>query len=325
MAEQEQLVCFLVAPFGQKEQQLGGGTVGTFELIRSAVKEIVESFPDITIKLKRADEIVDVGSVAETFIAALFKADIVIADLSAVMNANVFYELGIRYALKRGITIPVWQKNTKLPADLHGILGVEYEGQNPLASREQFYQFLRQRLKSQQADSPVYRVLPSLEIMQAEEVAHLRSEIQSLRTQVSQVLLNESVQVLLNEAEVLANKEDTKTAIEKLKLAYSAVPQNLTVTLRFGQLLSKVKRHDEAISILHNAVRIAAQSGGPFYSLPRARNGIQEIWKCSACCRLASKSSGRRSIGQRCPWNHRRSLQRCFGDRQSNRCVPERF
>ena len=77
------LDCFFIAPFGDKGHQMGGGTMPHFELVRSAVKEIVESFPDTPIRLRRADEIADVGSVQETFIGALQKADIVVAELSA--------------------------------------------------------------------------------------------------------------------------------------------------------------------------------------------------------------------------------------------------
>ena len=57
--ENDKLSCFFVAPFGDKEEQMGGGTMPHFELVRSAVKEILESFPDAPIRLRRADEIAD--------------------------------------------------------------------------------------------------------------------------------------------------------------------------------------------------------------------------------------------------------------------------
>jgi tetratricopeptide (TPR) repeat protein len=257
------LTCFLIAPFGEKEHQLGGGSIGHFELIRASIKEIVESFPDTPINLKRADEIVDVGSVQETFIGALYHADVVVADLSATANANVFYELGIRFALRRGVTIPIWQRGTVLPADLRGQLGVEYDASNPLADREKFHQFLRQRLKGQLYDSPVYRVLPDLEIMETKEISKLRQQVADLEMSLKQSLLDESIQVMWQEAEQLLSKSDQSGALEKLKIAYDHAPRNLRLALWYGQLLSRAKRHDEAISVLEDAVPLAEASGGP--------------------------------------------------------------
>ena len=180
----EQLSCFLVAPFGDKEIQ-GEGKIGTFELLRPAIKEIIEDYPDLSIKFKRADEIVEVGSIGETFILALHKADIVIADLSHTMNANVFYELGIRFSLRRRVTIPIWQRGTRLPADLQGVLGVEYEPTNPRANRDQFHRFIRQKVEGQLTDSPVYKVLPDIDVIQASELITLRTKLPNSKVDFS--------------------------------------------------------------------------------------------------------------------------------------------
>lgn len=215
------LDCFFIAPFGDKEHQMGGGTMHHFELVRSVVKEIIESFPDISIKLKRADEIAEVGSVQETFIFALQKADIVVADLSATLNANVYYELGIRFALRRAITIPIWQKGTELPADLQGLLGIGYEPSNPLAQREEFYKFLRTRLKGEFIDSPVYRILPNLHIADASQIEALQRHVEELEKTLNETRLEDAVQLSWDEAEGLLMKGDTEAALDILKIAYN--------------------------------------------------------------------------------------------------------
>jgi tetratricopeptide (TPR) repeat protein len=257
--------CFFVAPFGDKTHQLKGGKVGHFELIRASIKEIVESFPNADIKFKRADEISDVGSVEETFIGALLNADVVIADLSATSNANVFYELGIRFALKKKITIPIWQKGTERPADLKGILGIEYEPTNPKANQNDFYQFLTQRLESEVVDSPVYKVLPNIELIDKKDYDEIRLKVEQLEKTLKETLIDQTAKMLWDEAEHLLLKKDQEAALEKFKKAYKRAPQNLELIIRYGQILSKEKHHDEAISLLKSAVELLEISGRPFH------------------------------------------------------------
>lgn len=261
--------CFFVSPFGDKSKQLGGGSIGHFELLRSSIKEIIESFPDATIKMKRADEIVDVGSVQETFIAALHKADIVVAELSATGNANVFYELGIRFALRKRVTIPIWQEGTDLPADLKGVLGVIYKADNPSANKEAFHTFIRQRLLSSKSDSPVYGVLPELEIVDKEELDKLKQRVTELEMTLKQTMLDDSVKVLLEEAEHLLKQDDQRSALEKFRQAYERAPMNLQLAIRYGQVLSKLKIHDEAVSVLKSAVQLSESSGKPLPTVYR--------------------------------------------------------
>jgi tetratricopeptide (TPR) repeat protein len=259
----EPYYCFLISPFGDKTEQLGGGSMGQFELLRASIKEIVESFPDASIKMKRADEIVDVGSVQENFIAALFKADIVVAELSATSNANVFYELGIRFALRNKVTIPIWQEKTELPTDLKGILGVQYNANNPAANKGAFHEIIRQRLLSSSNDSPVYRVLPDLEVINKKELDTLRERVMELEATLRQTILDDAVKVLLEEAEVLLKRDEQKLALEKLKQAYERAPKNLQLVIQYGQSLSKEKKHDEAISVLNDAVELSETSSKP--------------------------------------------------------------
>lgn len=258
----ESLTCFLVAPFGDKKVE-GEGFVGNFELLRSVIKEIVESYPDISIKLKRADEIVDVGSIGETFILALQKADIVIADLSHTLNANVFYELGIRYSLRRRVTIPIWQRGTKLPADLQGVLGVEYEPTNPKVNTESFHRFIRQRLQSQLTDSPVYKVLPDIDVIQAAELTALRERADELEKRLQRALLDDAVETVWAEARSFLAKNDPEAALKKLAIAYQHSPENIQLTLEYGKLLSRQKHHEDAVRILSEAVRLVQEASGP--------------------------------------------------------------
>jgi tetratricopeptide (TPR) repeat protein len=257
------LDCFFVSPFGDKAHQVSSDAVPHFELIRPAIKEIMESFPDAPIKLRRADEIANVGSIQETFIIALHKADIVVADLTATGNGNIYYELGIRFALRRSITIPIWQTGTPIPADLQGVLGIQYDGRNPAAQREQFFKFLRSRLAGALNDSPVYKVLPELEIVDAKRLQSLTTRIEELEKELNATRLSNIVQLSWDEAEKTLLKGDVGAALDTLKLAYGAAPKNLALATRYGQLLSRAERHDQAIAVLDSAVALASETEGP--------------------------------------------------------------
>ena len=49
-------------------------------------------------------EIVDAGNIREDMFSLILEADLVICDVT-IHNANVFYELGIRHALRKRCTI----------------------------------------------------------------------------------------------------------------------------------------------------------------------------------------------------------------------------
>src|SRR5262245_61164373 len=69
---------------------------------RRIFKKAVEEFRGGEVfSCLRADEIPDPGSITAQFLQELARADVVVADLTD-LSANVFYELGVRHALRHG-------------------------------------------------------------------------------------------------------------------------------------------------------------------------------------------------------------------------------
>src|SRR5215467_13391234 len=62
-------------------------------------------------------EIVEAGNIREDMFRELVEADIVVADVS-VHNANVFYELGVRHAVKNRATVLIRARIDEVPFDL---------------------------------------------------------------------------------------------------------------------------------------------------------------------------------------------------------------
>ncbi len=105
--------------------------------------------------------IVQAGSIHKDMFRELVMADVVVADVS-VHNANVFYELGIRHAVRPRSTVLIYTKIDEVPFDLLSYRYMPYDAASPAAARPQLVQVLRDTLASEDVDSPVFELLPDL-------------------------------------------------------------------------------------------------------------------------------------------------------------------
>jgi tetratricopeptide (TPR) repeat protein len=112
---------FVVMPFGRK--QGGDGRWLDFdaiyhEMIRPALETAgFESF--------RADEESVSGDILTDMFQELLLADLVIADLS-IDNANVFYELGVRHAMRRRGVVHIQSGRSYMPFDIFNVRTIPY-------------------------------------------------------------------------------------------------------------------------------------------------------------------------------------------------------
>ena len=112
-------------------------------------------------------EFIQQGNIRTDMFEQLLIADLVIADIS-IHNANVFYELGIRHALRDKRTFLIKSrdsdsKDNDVPFDLKTDRYLAYDAKNPSGAVEILSAALKLTLDSQKLDSPVYQLLPSLE------------------------------------------------------------------------------------------------------------------------------------------------------------------
>lgn len=104
-------------------------------------------------------EIVEAGNVREDMFRELVLADVVVADVS-VHNANVFYELGIRHAVRNRATVLIRARIDEVPFDLRTDRYLSYDPAQPAATVTQLAQALRETLANERTDSPVFQMLP---------------------------------------------------------------------------------------------------------------------------------------------------------------------
>ncbi len=110
------------------DQTHGGKNITASELrdrYTGLIKESIESISE-DIKVVRADDISSSGSISSDIFKKLILSDYVVVDLT-YPNPNVFYELGLRHAV-RNKTILIKEKGSiNNPFDISGLRYIEYQ------------------------------------------------------------------------------------------------------------------------------------------------------------------------------------------------------
>jgi hypothetical protein len=105
--------------------------------------------------------IVEAGNIRDDVIHELVMADVVVADVS-IHNANVFYELGIRHAVRNRATVLIRARIDDVPFDLKGERYLSYDHSAPAESVPRLVQMLQETLANERVDSPVFQYVPGL-------------------------------------------------------------------------------------------------------------------------------------------------------------------
>lgn len=149
---------FIIRPFGTKNE-INFDDV-EHKLIDPALNRL-EITGRTTMEIRRQ------GNIRLDMFQRLLTADLVIADIS-IHNANVYYELGVRHALRGRHTFMIRArgagiKTDEVPFDIKTDRYLTYDGVNPAASVDDLYEGLRQTINSEADDSPVFQMLPDLD------------------------------------------------------------------------------------------------------------------------------------------------------------------
>jgi tetratricopeptide (TPR) repeat protein len=143
----------------------------------------------------RADEIQKTGAITKDIVTRLGECDLVIADLTD-LNPNVFYELGVRHALRGVGTVMILdeKRTPEIPFDLSAYRVIKFTGD--LAGIDALIQALTQFLaddvtdESSRRDNPVHDWFPMLPVNVLENSAQsstapLRKTIKQLQDRLS--------------------------------------------------------------------------------------------------------------------------------------------
>src|SRR5918995_63982 len=114
-------ICFALMPFGQKRDITG--TLINFDSIYKAL--IAPSIEEAGLQPLRADEEVAGGIIHKPMFERLILCEYAVADLTTA-NANVFYELGVRHAVRPWSTVLLFAEQSRLPFDVAPLRAVSY-------------------------------------------------------------------------------------------------------------------------------------------------------------------------------------------------------
>lgn len=115
-------LCFVLMPFGIKPSG-AGGTIDFDAVYREIIAPAIEA---AGLDALRADEEQTGGIIHKPMYERLILCEFAVADLTSA-NANVFYELGLRHAVRRQSTVMIFAEGGRLPFDVNGLRALPYK------------------------------------------------------------------------------------------------------------------------------------------------------------------------------------------------------
>ena len=284
---------FVAMPFGSKPDSTG--TPIDFdriydELIRPALE-------DAGLEVLRADEEQDAGDIRVDLFQELLMADLVVADLT-LDNPNVWYELGVRHALRARGVILVQGPRASQPFDIYTDRKLCYnlvDGAPDPATLLLYRKALGDMALSTltawhgSKTSPAYTLLPYLqepdwrnlrvgnarEYWENYDAWATRIEVarKADRPEDILVLADEApatalrVEAHLKAGEALRHMGHYRFAIEQFELALEFAPDNYEAARQHGICLQRIGRIDEARATFKRLVGVDPDSVGAWERL----------------------------------------------------------
>jgi tetratricopeptide (TPR) repeat protein len=174
-------LCFVLMPFGMKKDPSGGPDIDFDAIYRMGILPAVQAAGMDPV---RADAERTGGIIHKAMFERLMLCDFAVADLTTA-NANVFYELGVRHAVRPATTLAIFATHQKLPFDVSFLRAMPYTlGEGNRFSVEEATRLesaLAQRLEELRAlaredagaDSPVFQLLADYK---APDIARLKTD-----------------------------------------------------------------------------------------------------------------------------------------------------
>ncbi len=150
-------------PYGVKKD-VDGTEIDFDAVYKHIIKEAVEAVGGV--ECERCDDVDAPGWVHDRMVRAIASAEVAVVDTSS-LNANVFYELGVRHALRRAATVLIHKEGTTFPFNIAGLNSIEYNTDLTAAAeaKAMITTFIRNALANPDAvDSLVYNVLHDLHV-----------------------------------------------------------------------------------------------------------------------------------------------------------------
>lgn len=267
-------LCFVLMPFGKKPNP--AGAVIDFDQVYSVL--IVPAAEAADLEPLRADEELVGGIIHKPMFERLILCPFAIADLT-LANANVFYELGVRHAVRPWSTVPIIAEDNRIPFDVQMLRTVHYklsaagvpDPEHVSETKQSLTKLLLEARKGTK-DSPLFQLVDGLQpvAIAREKTDVFREQVDYANQQKRKLAAarkqgKDAVKAIENE---LGNVADVEAGVViDLFLSYRATsawqdmvdlvskmapPLRETVMVReqLGLALNRLKRRDEAEEVL---------------------------------------------------------------------------
>src|SRR5262249_25610856 len=167
--------CFVLMPFGTKTDS--AGRVTNFDSVYQKV--IAPAVEAAGLEPIRADDEKIGGTIHKPMFERLMLCHYAVADITGA-NPNVFYELGIRHALRPRSTVILFVAGTVIPFDVALVRGIPYradgagEPVDVQASIDAIAAQLRVARQEPHDDSPIYQLV---DVLPHSQIDHARTDI----------------------------------------------------------------------------------------------------------------------------------------------------
>lgn len=170
-------LCFVLMPFGKKPD--AAGSMIDFDAVYSEL--ISPAIAEAGLEPLRADEEMTGGIIHKPMFERLILCEYAVADLTTA-NANVFYELSVRCAVRANSTALVFAQNSRLPFDVALLRALPYQldGNGTPADAETGKAALRARLveaKRMAAESPAIDNSIYQFVENYPDIAHTKTDV----------------------------------------------------------------------------------------------------------------------------------------------------
>lgn len=168
-------LCFVLMPFGRKMD--GAGRVTDFDAVYQQI--IAPAAQQAGLEPVRADEEKIGGTIHKPMFERLMLCHYAVADITGA-NPNVFYELGIRHALRPRSTVILFREGTVIPFDIALVRGMSYNADGagqPLDAAASVAAIARQLLEAREnphPDSPIFQLV---DVVPHSQIEHTKTDI----------------------------------------------------------------------------------------------------------------------------------------------------
>lgn len=207
-----------------------------FDPIKKHVENQTQRKVDVKIEKKKNET----GPIYPSMFAECVDADVYFADLTN-RNANVFLELGVRWALSDGLTIPIYQNASDLVFNVAGARAFRYDPDNISQLVIDLSGSIVKYLSEPHIDSPVRANLGVISIKKS-RLESMESEIARLKEERGEDLF-----------EAAGAAVDLNTRLVLLEKVVETNPSHQFALVSLGIQYRNLSRYDDAERVLRQA------------------------------------------------------------------------